>query len=296
MEVCQRAYLSTLGIFDLSVASPDLYLKIGISIGLNKPTLIIAGQGMASAIPLVLEQANAWLYTPPLKPELDLRRAASRILDRASQSHPGNRPGFPSKDYCVFCGQPCPGWAPNPLTAAASFCLIATQARLEHFTRGHPHGLELTDLAPIYLTQFKARTMPLLCETRLGVIASGFTMLDVSDHVYAGTIRRLGLASARAGLLLVTRSLLACPPFLHQASYINTPRAGFAAAFRPFLVKLSYSNRSATKQGGDDPPGASFLAAIAGLVSHFKFGVSRAMKERCNYCSSKRDNSSSAVT
>src|SRR5512137_2156043 len=54
MEICQRAYLSTLGVFDLSVASPSLYLGIGISIGLNRPTLIIAGQSMGSAIPPAL--------------------------------------------------------------------------------------------------------------------------------------------------------------------------------------------------------------------------------------------------
>jgi hypothetical protein len=279
MEACQRAYLSTLGIFDLSMASPDLYLGIGISIGLNKPTLIIAGQGMASAIPPALERANIWLYTPPLKPERDLQRAASRALEQTSQPRTGTSQISQSKDYCVFCGQLCPGWRKR--TQSRGFLLLdAPRARWETLRAAIHTGLKLTDLAPIYLTQFKARTMPLLCETRLGVIASEFTMLDVSDTSTPEQYIALGLAiGVCRPWLLVTAQPTSLPPLLHQASYMQySDEQDLQQRLGPFLVSSVYSNRSATEQGVTTRLELPFWLRLQDWISHFKFGVSRAME------------------
>ena len=277
MEVCQRAYLSTLGVFDLSVASPNLYLEIGISIGLSRPTLVIAGQSMASAIPPAFERANTWLYTPPLKPERDLQRAASRALDRASQPRPSQ--ASQSKDYCVFCGQLCPGWRKR--TQSRGFLLLdTTQARWKTLREVIRTGLKLTELSPIYLTQFKARTMPLLCETRLGVIAAEFTMLDVSDTSTPEQYIALGLAiGACRPWLLVTSQPASLPLPLHQANTLQySGEQDLQRRLGPFLVSSVYSNRSAAKPGVTTRLELPFWLRLQDWISHFKFGVSRAME------------------
>jgi hypothetical protein len=279
MEVCQRTYLSTLGVFDLSVASPDLYLKIGISIGLNRPTLIIAGQSMASTIPPVLERANTWLYTPPLKPERDLQRAASRALDRASQPHTSTTQALPSKDYCIFCGQLCPGWRKR--TQSRGFLLLdATQACWQTLREAIRTGLELTDLTPIYLTQFRARTMPLLCETRLGVIAAEFAMLDASETCTPEQYIALGLAiGACRPWLLVSSQPASLPPILRQASYLQySDEQDLQQRLGPFLVSSVYSSRSATKKGVTTRLELPFWLRLQDWISQFKSGVSRAME------------------
>ncbi len=276
MEICQRAYLSSLGVFDLSVASPDLYLEIGISIGLNRPTLIIAGQGMASAISPALERANTWLYTPPLRPERDLLRTANRALDRAAQ--PGAGPSQ-SKDYCVLCGQLCPGWRKR--TQSRGFLLLdATRARWKTLREAIRAGLKLTDLTPIYLTQFKARTMPLLCETRLGVIAAEFTMLDVSDTSTPEQYIALGLAiGACRPWLLVTSQPASLPSPLRQARYLQySDEQDLQQRLGPFLVSLIYSNRSAAKLGATTRLELPFWLRLQDWISHFKSGVSRTME------------------
>jgi pSer/pThr/pTyr-binding forkhead associated (FHA) protein len=280
MEACQRAYLSTLGVFDLSVASPNLYLEIGISIGLNRPTLIIAGRGMVSAIPPALERANIWLYTPPLKPERDLQWAASRALDKASPPQASTTPASQSgKDYCVFCGQPCPGWR-KPTHNRGFLLLDATRARWNTLREAVRTGLELTDLTPIYLTQFKARTMPLLCEVRLGVMASSFTMLDVSDTWSPEQAIALGMAiGACRPWLLVTSQPASLPPLLRQANTLKySDEQNLQQQLGPFLVSSLYSNRAATKQGVTTRLELPFWLRLQDWISHFKFGVSRAME------------------
>jgi hypothetical protein len=277
MEACQKVYLSTLGIFDLSVPSPDLYLGIGISLGLNKPTLIIAGQGMASAIPSTLERANTWLYIPPLKPERDLQWAAGRTLDRASAAQTGAAPDAQGKDTCVFCGQLCPGWRKS--TRSRGFLLLdAAQPRWNTLRDAIRTGLKLTDLAPIYLTQFKARTMPLLCETRLGVTAAEFTMLDVGDAYTPEQYIALGIAiGACRPWLLVTSQPDKLPPLLRQASYLKySNEQDLAQQLGPYLVKSLYPNRSSTGRGVTARLELPFWLRLQDWISHFKFGVSRA--------------------
>ncbi len=279
MEACQRTYLSTLGIFDLSVASPDSYLGIGISIGLNKPTLIIAGQGMASALRPALERANTWLYTPPLKPERDLQRAASRALDRGSSPHAGASQDSQSKDYCVFCGQTCPGWR-KPTRSRGFLLLDTAHARWNTLREAIRAGLQLTDLTPIYLTQIKARTMPLLCETRLGVIAAEFTMLDVSDRCTPEQYIALGMAiGACRPWLLVTSQPASLPPLLRQANILKYSDAqDLQQNLGPFLVSALYSNRPAAQRGATARLELPFWLRLQDWMSHFRFGVARAME------------------
>jgi hypothetical protein len=279
MEACQRVYLSTLGIFDLSVSSPDLFLGIGISLGLNKPALIIAGQGMASAIPPALERANTWLYTPPLRPERDLQRTAGRTLDRASPARTNAAPDTQAKDYCVICRQACPGWR-KPTRSRSFLLLDGPQARWNALRDAVRTGLQLTDLAPIYLTQFKARTMPSLCEVRLGVIAAEFTMLDVSDTYTPEQYIALGMAiGACRPWLLVTSQPDQLPPLLRQAGYLKYHNAqDLQKELGPHLVGSLYPNRSATRRSVTARLELPFWLRLQDWISHFKFGVARAME------------------
>lgn len=226
MNICQAVYLSSLGIFDLSVPNPHTYLKIGISLGLNKPGLIIAGQGMTAAIPKVLDRANTWFYMPPLKADKDFQRVVLRIIDNYSRSqnnnanHNGNHVEA-NGTYCSFCDRSCKGWRKHT-RGKGFFLLDGTCPTWPALQNSIQVGLSPTGLTPIYLSQLKGRTMPLLCEMRLAALASEFTLLDASILCDPEQYIALGMAiSMRRPWLLTTSQPDNLPPLLRQANCLE---------------------------------------------------------------------------
>jgi hypothetical protein len=135
-------------------------------------------------------------------------------------------------------------------------------------------------MATIYLTQFKARTMPRLCETRLGVMAAEFAMLDASDTCTPEQYIALGMAiGACRPWLLVTSQPASLPSLLREASYLKySDEQDLQQQLGPFLVSSLYSNRPATKRGATAHLELPFWLRLQDWISHFKFGVSRAME------------------
>jgi pSer/pThr/pTyr-binding forkhead associated (FHA) protein len=281
MEACQKIYLSTLGIFDLSVPNLDTYLEVGISLGLNKPALIIAGQGMASAIPSILERANTWFYTPPLKPNPDLQRAVLRPLEK--WAHVENSNTETQKDggqvYCAFCGRRCKGWRRQ--THGKGFLLLdGTHPQWNVLRDSIQSGVSPTGLTPIYLSQLKGRVMPLLCEMRLAVLASEFILLDASSPCNPEQYIALGIAiSMRRPWLLATSRTENLPSLLRQASRLEyTSNQDLQQNLGQYILKSLYPARFAATHGATAKLELPFWLQLEDWIARFQVRTSKAME------------------
>ena len=287
LDACQRVYLSTLGIFDLSAPNPDTYLGIGISLGLNKPGLIIAGQGMASAIPPILDRANTWFYTPPLKADRNLQRAILRPLDKwlqtqnnsAQPSHGPHAGKFDGKDYCAFCDRFCTGWR-KPTRSKAFFLLDGAQSRWRALRESIRTSLGPTGLTPLNLSQLEGRVMPLLCETRLAALASEFTLLDLSGPCEPEQYIALGIAiGMRRPWLLTTSQPDGLPPLLRQASYLEyTDDQNLQQRLVQHVVKSFFPPKPTSTRGMTARLELSFWLQLEDWIARFKTGTSRPME------------------
>jgi pSer/pThr/pTyr-binding forkhead associated (FHA) protein len=277
MDACRRIYLSSVGIFDLSEPNPDTFLQIGISLGLNKPALMIAGQGMASTIPPFLDRANTWLYTPPLKANRDLQRAVLRSLERGAQAEQQEKDEV--RGYCAFCDSMCKGWRKQ--THGKGFLLLDSQRPQWDVLRDViGHGLSPTGLMPIYLSQIKGRVMPWLCETRLAVLAAEFVLFDLSPPCDLQQCIALGIAiSMRRPWLLTTSQPQNLPCLLRQASRLEyTNHYELQQHIEHHVLKSLYSTRLATTQGVTARLELPFWLQLEDWISRFKVHTSRAME------------------
>ncbi len=281
MDACQKIYLSTIGIFDLSIPDPDVYLEIGISLGLNTPGLIIAGQGMASAIPAVLDHVNPWFYTPPLKSDRDLRRAILRPLDKWSEVQNGTArsPEDGGKVYCAFCNRQCRGWR-KQTHSKGFFLLDGSHPRWETLRSAVRNGLSTTGLAPVHLSQIKGRTMPRLCEMRLAVLVSEFTLLDLGGPCDPEQYIALGMAiSMRRPWLLTTSQPENLPSLLKQAGYLEYTNArDLQKRLGGHVLKSLYPARFVAGGGATAQLELPFWLQLEDWIARFKVRASRAME------------------
>jgi hypothetical protein len=288
MDVCQKIYLSTIGIFDLSVPNPNTYLEIGISLGLNMPGVIIAGQGMTSAIPPALKQANTWFYTPPLRADKDLQRVVLRLLNKGAKSQTHGPPSGNSvaespdegdKTYCIFCGRVCKGWQEQ--TRSKGFFLLDGSYPWWSMLRDTIRtGLSPTGLAPIYLSQIRGRVMPLLCEIRLAVFASEFTLLDLSGPYDPEQYIALGMAiGMRRPWLLTTSQPKNLPSLLRQAGRLEyTNGQDLQQRLGQHVLKSLYPARFAATGGVTTRLELPFWLQLEDWITRFKARTSRVME------------------
>lgn len=281
MDACKKTYLSTIGIFDLSGPNPDAYLEIGISLGLNKPALIIAGQGMTSAIPSVLDRADTWFYMPPLKPDKGLQRAILRPLERCAQSETRDAETQENNDqvYCTFCDRLCEGWR-KQTHGKGYLVLDGTRPQWNTLRDTVRNGLSSTGLTPIYLSQFKGRAMPLLCEMRLAALVSEFVLLDLSAPCNPEQYIVLGMAiSMRRPWLLTTSQPENLPHLLRQASRLEyTSDQDLQQRLEQYVLKSLYPARFAATRGVTARLELPFWQQLEDWIARFKVHTSRAME------------------
>ena len=276
LDACRRTYLSTIGVFDLSAPKPDTYLQIGISVGMNKPALIIAGQGMASAIPSILEHANVWLYTPPLRQNRDLQRAVLRSLNNKEMPQNGEDE---ARVYCAFCNLPCKGWRKQ--SVGKGFLLLDGSNRQWNALRNTMQSaLGPTGLIPVCLSQLKGQMMPLLCEMRLAVLASEFTLLDLSAPCDPEQYIALGMAiSMRRPWLLSTSQPEALPYLLKQASWLEyASDRELTQHLEQYVLKTRYPSKFAATQGVTARLELPFWLHLEDWIARFETQTSRAME------------------
>jgi DNA-binding winged helix-turn-helix (wHTH) protein len=276
LNACQRIFLSSIGIYDLSARRQGSYLQIGISAGLNKPVLIIAGQGMASAIPSVLDRANTWLYTPPLRTNQDLQRAVLRSLDNQKPSEEIQQEPQP---YCNFCQHPCKGWR-EPARVKGFLLLDGTHFQWENLGKVVRETLEPTGLTPICLSQLTGQVMPLLCEMRLAVLASEFTLLDLSTPCNPEQYIALGMAiSMRRPWLLATSQPERLPPILQHTSRLEYANdEDLRRHLAQYVLNSRYPARFAATQEATAQLELPFWLQLEDWIARFEVQTSRAME------------------
>lgn len=277
MEACHKTYLSAFGVFDLSVSNPNTYLGIGISLGLNKPGLIIAGEGITSAIPSLLDRAHTWFYTPPLRPDKTLQRAVLSPFEKWSQTQSRNKDN--ERVYCAFCNRVCKGWR-KPTRSKGYFLLDGTRPRWDTLRATIRTGLNPTGLLPIYLSQLQGRVMPLLCEIRLAVLASEFTLLNVSDSCEPEQYIALGMAiSMRRPWLLATSQAETLPSLLQQAARLEyADNQDLQQQLGQYVLQSLYPARFAATGGVTARIGLPFWLQLEDWIARFKSGTARAME------------------
>jgi len=281
MDACQSVYLSSFGVFDLSVPNPHAYLKIGICLGLNKPGLIIAGQGMTSAIPQVLDRANTWFYTPPLKSNKHLQRAVLRLLDQCEKSQNSNAKfkADAGQAYCTFCDRLCRGWRKQ--THGKGFLLLdGTDPAWAALREAIQAGLSPTGLTPIYLSQLKGHAMPLLCEMRLATLVSEFTLFDVSTRCDPEQYIALGMAvSMRRPWLLAASQPDSLPPLLRQANCLEyTNGQDLQQRLGQHVLKSLYPARFAARGGATAQLELPFWLQLEDWIMRFASRASKVME------------------
>jgi len=279
MDACQRIYLSTIGLFDLSVPHPDLYLEIGLSLGLNRPGLIITGQGITSTIPTILDRVTTWSYTPPLRPRKELQQAVLRPLNKGTAA---NSPAQPLEDhdrvYCAFCHRMCKGWRKQ--THGKGFLLLdGPHPDWDALRRTIRTGLSPTGLSPVYLSQIKGRVMPRLCETRLAVLVSEFTLLDASRPCDPEQLIALGMAiSMRRPWLLTTSQPENLPPLLSQLPRLEyTDHQELQQRLGPYVLQSLYPARYKAKGGATTQLEPPFWLQLEDWIARFQVRTSRVM-------------------
>jgi len=275
MDACQCTYLSSIGIYDLSTPKPSSYLQIGLSVGLNKPALIIAGQGMTSAIPPVLDRANTWLYTPPLRSNRELRRAVLRSLDNNTPEKKDNKQHI----YCSFCQEQCKGWR-KPARGKGFLLLDGAHSQWKDLRNTIQNALSPTGLRQVCLSQLKGQVMPLLCEMRLAVLASEFTLLDFGTPCEPEQYIALGIAiSMRRPWLLVTSHPEALPPILQQVSHLEYANGqDLHQRLTQYVMQSLYPTKFSETQGATARLELPFWLQLEDWIARFKVQTSRAME------------------
>ena len=190
LEICQKIFLTSFSIFDLSPENPNGYLELGIALGLNRPVIVIAND----KTPLTLQGHNVIPYAD----YSDLEAKLSRLCQQ------GFPPTIrPMPDYCYFCGQACESMATPP---DENTYLVLNESKLlwrDMMRSLAPHLAEY-HLHPIYLTD--RASGPMLCDVRRKVLASQFVLCHLGVLSNWSSFLSLGIAiGSRVPWVLLSR-------------------------------------------------------------------------------------------
>ena len=161
-KICQRIFLTNFSVFDLSSANPNVYLEMGIALGLNRPIIAIARNG--TSLPPVLQGHSVVMYA-------DYSDLEAKLLRLCAQGFPSTRRTLP--DHCHFCGRVCDSMATMP--DENSYLVLDNYKLLwrDLMRLIGPH-LSQRQLHPVYLTEQPFG--PLLCDVRRKVLSSQFAI------------------------------------------------------------------------------------------------------------------------
>ena len=122
--------------------------------------------------------------------------------------------------------------------------------------------------------------MPLLCEMRLAVLASEFTLLDLSIPCVPEQYIALGMAiSMRRPWLLATSQPEALPYLLKQASWLEyTSDQDLAQHLERYVLKTRYPSKFAATQGITAQLELPFWLQLEDWIARFETQTSRAME------------------
>lgn len=180
LGICQKIFLASFGVFDLSSGNPNSYLELGIALGLNRP--IVATAQERTALPPVLEGHRVIRYTD----YSDLAAKLSRVCDQ----------GFPPTDQpvsdtCYFCDRVCESMS-TPPDENAYLVLHSSKLLWRNLMRSLAPYLAEYHLYPVYLAGRASGAT--LCDMRQKVLASQFALCHLGALSNESSFLALGMA------------------------------------------------------------------------------------------------------
>lgn len=209
LDICQRIFSASFGVFDLSPENLNGYLEMGIALGLNRP--IIATAEEKAALPPVLEGHRVVRYAG----YSDLEAKLSRLCGAGFP--PAMRPG---SDYCYFCGRVCESMS-TPPDENAYLVLHSSKLLWRNVMRSLAPYLAEYHLYPVYLVGGASGST--LCDMRRQVLASQFALCHLGELSDESSFLALGMAigSRVPWILLSRKGQCPVPPALHGADRIE---------------------------------------------------------------------------
>lgn len=209
LEICQEIFSASFGVFDLSSGDLDVYLEMGIALGLNRPIVVTARE--QTSIPAMLREHNIITYTNLS----DLQTQLSQLCD---QDFPPT--AQPTPDHCYFCGHAC-GSMSTPPDENSYLVLNRSKLLWRNLMQSLTPPLASYHLYPAYLTN-KA-SGPMLCEVRKKVLAAQFVLCHLGALSDESSYLALGMAigSRVPWVLLSQKNDGAAPSILREVDRIE---------------------------------------------------------------------------
>ena len=190
LNVCQEIFATRFGVFDLSSRNSNVYLELGIALGLNRPVVVVARE--KTPLPPALAGHNVVTYADASDLGVKLARLCERGFPPAAQSVP---------DYCYFCGRACGGMSTPPdenMYLVLHESKLLWRALMQSLT---PH-LAGYHLYPVYLVERVSG--PALCDVRRKVLAAQFALCHLGALSSESSFLALGMAiGSRAPWILL---------------------------------------------------------------------------------------------
>lgn len=192
LKICQKIFLTSFGIFDLSPENPNSYLEMGIALGLNRPIVAITRE--KTFLPPALKEHNVIKYTN----SSDLKAKLAKLCDQGFP--PTTRP---VPDHCYFCGRVCESMS-TPPDENAYLVLNKSKLLWRNLMRSLMPHLAQYHLSPVYLSD--RASGPMLCDVRRKVLSSQFALCHLGALSDESSFLALGMAiGGRAPWILLSK-------------------------------------------------------------------------------------------
>ncbi len=209
LEICQEIFSASFGVFDLSSGDRDVYLEMGIALGLNRPIVAIVRE--KTSLPPMLREHNIITYANLS----DLQTQLSQLCD---QGFPPTTQ--PTPNHCYFCDRACESMATPP---DENSYLVLNRSKLlwRSLTQSLTPPLASYHLYPAYLTD--KGSGPMLCEVRRKVLAAQFVLCHLGALSDESSYLALGMAigSRSPWVLLSQKDGSAAPSILRGVDRIE---------------------------------------------------------------------------
>ncbi|MFQ6101002.1 MAG: FHA domain-containing protein [Anaerolineae bacterium] len=209
LDICQEIFSASFGIFDLSSENPDVYLEIGIALGLNRP--IIATAREKTSLPPALRAHNVITYADHSELEAKLSRLCDHGFPSITQ---------PTPDYCYFCDRVCESMS-TPPDENSYLALNRSKLLWRNLMQSLTPHLASYHLYPVCLTD--RGSGPMLCDVRRKVLASRFVLCHLGALSDESSFLSLGMAigSRVPWILLSKKGGGSAPSILHGIDRIE---------------------------------------------------------------------------
>ncbi|MEA3341190.1 MAG: FHA domain-containing protein [Chloroflexota bacterium] len=259
LEICQEIFSTSFSVFDLSPGDRDVYLEMGIALGLNRPIVAIVRE--KTSLPPMLREHNIITYAD----FSDLQTQLSQLCD---QDFPPTTQ--PTPDHCYFCDRACESMATPP---DENSYLVLNRSKLlwRNLMQSLAPPLASYHLYPAYLTD--KGSGPMLCEVSRKVLAAQFVLCHLGALSDESSYLALGMAigSRAPWVLLSQKDDSAAPSVLRGVDRIEYAaltdiESPLLDTLATFLGRITAS--STAREGGTALLSLPFWMQLNDWISH----------------------------